>query len=209
MKLKYFNILFICLITLLLHSTSEAARKKRIKPPPRVIDIEHTNFAFAPYFTGGWIVGEGADFVESNHKALYGLGTVFVYQWKPKFGFYGNLEAVYGNVSDSSYTKYRVISYSGGLIFSLSPNKRSSLYFKGEFGKSKIRATKVGEDYGTHSFLELGIGNRIYSSPTITTWIEIYYKQIINKNKDLNYYHVTEEIDGQYIGLLFAASFGF
>jgi len=208
MNSKLLNIFTICLMSLLICSTSMAARQKKIKPPPKDIRIKHTNFAIAPYLTGGWIIGDGADYVESNNKALYGLGSAFIYNWKPKFNFFGDLEVVYGNVSDSSYTKYRIISYSAGLTFTFSPKNRSSLYLKGEFGKSKIRATKVNQDYGTHTFIKVGLGNRIFSTPTIATVIEFYYKRILNNDEDLEYYFVREEIDAEYIGLLFSVSFG-
>lgn len=196
------------MLSLLIYSTTEASRKKRIKPPSKHITIEHKHFAIAPYFTGGWIIGEGADYIESNNKALYGLGSIFIYQWKPKFGFFGDLEVVYGNVSDSSITKYRVSSYSAGILFTLSPNNKSSMYLKGEYGNSNIRATKAKEDYGTHSFIKFSIGSRIYSNSTIATMLDIYYKRILNKDKDLDYYFVRKEIDAEYIGLIFSVSFG-
>ncbi len=208
MNYRFIKIVFVCVLSLLIYSTTEASRKQRIKPPSKNIDIEHKYFAIAPYFTGGWIIGEGADYIESNNKALYGLGSAFIYHWKPKLGFYGNLEVVYGNVSDNSITKYRVISYSGGMLFTLFPNKKSSMYLKCEYGNSKVRATEAKKDYGNHAFLKLGIGSRIYSSSTISTMFEIYYKRLFNKDEDLEYYYIRKEIDGEYIGILFSVSFG-
>jgi len=82
------------------------------------------------------------------------------------------------------------------------------MYLKGETGYAQVRATNAGLDYGTHPFVKLGIGNRIFSSPTIATWIEIYYKRILNNDKDLEYYFIEEGIDAEYVGLLISVSFG-
>jgi len=208
MNYRLFNTFVICMLLSFCFSTTEAAREKKIKPPPKDIKIKHTNFTIAPYLTGGWIIGDGADYIQTNNKALYGLGSTFMYNWKPKFKVFGNLEVVYGNVSDTNITKYRVLSYSGGLLYSVSPKNRSSLYFKGEFGYSKVRATAVKIDYGTHSFIKIGLGNRIFSTPTIATWIELYYKRIFNSNEDLEYHFIEEGIDAEYIGGIFSVSFG-
>ncbi|MFH2050312.1 MAG: hypothetical protein ABIJ12_12795 [bacterium] len=208
MSYRRLSIFTIALLSLLLCSTVYAAREKKIKPPSKNIQMKHTNFTIAPYLTGGWIIGDGADYIQSNNKAIYGLGSTFMYNWKPKLKVFGNLEVVYGNVSDTNITKYRVLSYSGGLLYSVSPKNRSSLYFKGEFGNSKVRATVAKIDYGTHSFIKIGLGNRIFSTPTIATWIELYYKRIFNSDEYLEYYYVDKEIDAEYIGLIFSVSFG-
>ena len=208
MKIKYVNIIIISLLSIFIFSNADAAREDKIKPPQKDVKIKYTRFSIAPYLTGGWIIGDGADYIESNYKALYGLGTSFSYNLKPKFSLFAGLEVVYGNVSEFNSTKYRVISYTGGLYFTFSPTKKSSMYLKGETGYAQVRATNAGLDYGTHPFVKLGIGNRIFSSPTIATWIEIYYKRILNNDKDLEYYFIEEGIDAEYVGLLISVSFG-
>lgn len=208
MNYRRLSIFAMAMLFLLLHTTVNAAREKKIRPPSKNIQFKHTNFTIAPYLTGGWIVGDGADYIESNNKALYGLGSSIIYNWKPKLRFLGDLEVVYGNVSEFSSTKYRVISCSSGLFYLLSPQNRSSMYLKGEFGFSKVRATEAKIDYGTHPFIKIGLGNSILSTPTIATWIEIYYKRIFNSSEDLEYYFIEEGIDAEYIGALFSVSFG-
>lgn len=189
-------------------STAEASRRKREKPPKKKIEIVNRPISIVPYIKGGYLIGAVTEYVESQDRALWGGGLRVEHFISPKVRVDLGGEALFGKFADSDLAKMRAYSLAVGSCFMFTPQRQSGFYGRAELGRTSIKAVEMEIDPRSYTFIRLGLGRSIYSKPTVTTRIEIFYTVILSDDWDS--YPYLEEVDFNltYIGLQLGFLFG-
>jgi len=201
-------------------STSDAQSRRRKGPPPsKPARIEQSRVELVPRLMGGLLIGEAADAFETadsraSDKLFYGGGLSLEYYLQPRIAIATNIDLVWKYMPWESVNSIRTISLSISGMYRFAPTSRRSIYLRPDLGliSGKLPdyfGTPVdGSDdlsFGTRLFFRLGLGLHAYTSGSINTRFEIFYKHVFSDGGtigQLNDREIDINVDG--IGVEFA-----
>ena len=189
-------------------STSDAGRRKRVKPQPKQIEIVNRPFSIVPFLKGGFITGAVTEYVDNNDRALWGGGLRLERFISPIVRVDLGVEALYGKFAGPDGAKVRGTSLSAGSCLMFTPQKQSGLYGRIEVGLTSLKVLDTRIAAPTYSFIRFGIGQSYYSRPSVTTRIEVFYSIIMSKDRDHFPMLGTVDFNMTYVGLQLGFLFG-